>query len=66
MHRKALAHLRSADPALGAVIDKVGPFKLIARADGTHFDHVVRSIVGQQLSGPRVIQAEDEICADSG
>jgi DNA-3-methyladenine glycosylase II len=51
MHRKALAHLRSADPALGAVIDKVGPFKLIARADGTHFDHVVRSIVGQQLSG---------------
>jgi DNA-3-methyladenine glycosylase II len=51
MHRKAIAHLRSADPALGAVIDKVGPYKLKPRADGTHFDHVVRSIVGQQLSG---------------
>jgi DNA-3-methyladenine glycosylase II len=51
MHRKAIAHLSSADPALGAVIAKVGPYKLKARADGTHFDHVVRSIVGQQLSG---------------
>ena len=51
MHRKAVKHLRSADPALGAVIDKVGAFKLVARAEGTHFDHVVRSIVGQQLSG---------------
>jgi DNA-3-methyladenine glycosylase II len=51
MHRKALSHLRKVDPALGAVINRVGPFKLEPRADGTHFDHVVRSIVGQQLSG---------------
>jgi DNA-3-methyladenine glycosylase II len=51
MHRKALNHLRRVDPALGAVISRVGPFKLEPRADGTHFDHVVRSIVGQQLSG---------------
>ncbi len=51
MHRKALKHLRSVDPALGAIIDRVGPYKLVARAEGTHFDHVVRSIVGQQLSG---------------
>src|SRR5271156_4313880 len=51
MHRKAIKHLRAADPALAAVIDRVGPFKLEPRADGTHFDHVVRSIVGQQLSG---------------
>ena len=51
MHRKAINHLRAADPALGAVIDKVGPYKLKPRADGSHFDHVVRSIVGQQLSG---------------
>jgi DNA-3-methyladenine glycosylase II len=49
--RRALKHLRRVDPALGAVIDRVGPFKLVARADGSHFDHVVRSIVGQQLSG---------------
>jgi DNA-3-methyladenine glycosylase II len=51
MHRKAIKHLRSADPALAAVIDRVGTYKLVPRADGTHFDHVVRSIVGQQLSG---------------
>ena len=51
MHRKAINHLRSADPALGEVIRRVGPYKLVPRAEGTHFDHVVRSIVGQQLSG---------------
>jgi DNA-3-methyladenine glycosylase II len=51
MHRKAMAHLRTIDPALGAVIDRVGPYRLEPRTDGTHFDHVVRSIVGQQLSG---------------
>ena len=51
MHRKAIKHLRTADPALGAVIDRVGTFKLVPRAEGSHFDHVVRSIVGQQLSG---------------
>jgi DNA-3-methyladenine glycosylase II len=51
MHRKAINHLRAVDPALGAVIERVGPYKLVPRAEGTHFDHVVRSIVGQQLSG---------------
>jgi len=51
MHRKAIKHLRAADPALGEVIARVGPYKLVPRAEGTHFDHVVRSIVGQQLSG---------------
>jgi DNA-3-methyladenine glycosylase II len=51
MHRKALAHLRKVDPALGAIIGRVGPYKLVPRAGGTHFDHVVGSIVGQQLSG---------------
>lgn len=51
MHRKALKHLRTTDPALGTIIARVGPYKLVPRAEGTHFDHVVRSIVGQQLSG---------------
>ena len=51
MHRNAIKHLRTADPALGEVIARVGPYKLVPRADGSHFDHVVRSIVGQQLSG---------------
>lgn len=51
MHRRALSHLRAADPALGAIIDRVGKFHLTPRTEGTHFDYVVRCIVGQQLSG---------------
>ena len=51
MSRAALAHLRRADPVLARVIARVGPFRLRPRADGTHFDHVARAIVYQQLSG---------------
>jgi 3-methyladenine DNA glycosylase/8-oxoguanine DNA glycosylase len=51
MHRRALRHLRAADPALAVIIDRVGPYRLVPRTDGTHFDYVVRCIVGQQLSG---------------
>jgi DNA-3-methyladenine glycosylase II len=40
-----------ADPRLGAVIQRVGPFRLTRRIDGTHFDAVCRSIIYQQLSG---------------
>jgi DNA-3-methyladenine glycosylase II len=51
MSRRALRHLRTADPALAAIIDRVGPYRLTPRTDGTHFDYVVRCIIGQQLSG---------------
>jgi DNA-3-methyladenine glycosylase II len=51
MHRRAIRHLRAADPGLAGIIDRVGPFRLVPHAEGTHFDYVVRSIVGQQLSG---------------
>ena len=51
MHQKALNHLRRADPQLGAVIEKVGRCRFEARAEGTHFGALVRSIVYQQLSG---------------
>ncbi|MBI1808981.1 MAG: DNA-3-methyladenine glycosylase 2 family protein [Gemmatimonadetes bacterium] len=51
MSKKALAHLRTADPKLGAYIDRVGPYRPNYRTAGTHFDAVVRSIVYQQLSG---------------
>ena len=49
--RRAIAHLTEADPVLGEVIRKVGPFRLTPRTDGTHFDAVCRSIIYQQLSG---------------
>ena len=47
----AIRHLKRADPALAAVIERVGPCRLTPRAEGTHFDALVRSIVYQQLSG---------------
>ncbi|HVT40702.1 MAG TPA: DNA-3-methyladenine glycosylase [Gemmatimonadaceae bacterium] len=46
-----LRHLRKVDPSLAAIIDRVGPYRLTPRTEGTHFDYVVRCIVGQQLSG---------------
>jgi DNA-3-methyladenine glycosylase II len=48
--RAALTHLRR-DPKLAAIIDRVGPFKMRPRADGTHFSALARAIVYQQLSG---------------
>jgi DNA-3-methyladenine glycosylase II len=51
MHRRALAHLRAADPVMAAIIMSVGACRFRRRADGTHFDSLLRAIVYQQLSG---------------
>jgi DNA-3-methyladenine glycosylase II len=50
-HRKALNHLRRADPVLARIIGAVGPCRFAPRAEGSHFHHLVRAIVYQQLSG---------------
>lgn len=50
-HRKAINHLRRVDPVMADVIARVGRCDLAPRADGTHFDAVMRSIIFQQLSG---------------
>lgn len=50
-HAKAIAHLTAADPVLGAWIAEAGPCGWSRSNDGTHFDHIARSIVYQQLSG---------------
>ncbi len=50
-HRKAVNHLKRVDPVLAQVIERVGSCRLTARAEGTHFDALLRSIVYQQLSG---------------
>jgi DNA-3-methyladenine glycosylase II len=47
--RKALSHLRRADPVLAAIIDRVGPYRMDYREPT--FENLVRSIVYQQLSG---------------
>jgi 3-methyladenine DNA glycosylase/8-oxoguanine DNA glycosylase len=49
--RGALTRLKRADPALGRVIQHVGPFALeVGRADGP-LDALLRAIAYQQLSG---------------
>ena len=50
MHRKALAHLRQADPVLRKVIEQVGPCRLQPLIEGSHFEFIARSIIYQQLS----------------
>lgn len=49
--RAAVAEIAAADPKMAAAIERVGPCTLFARDDGTHFDHLARAIVYQQLSG---------------
>lgn len=50
MHDHAIIHLRR-DPILARVIADVGPCRFAARSEGSHFDHILRAIVYQQLSG---------------
>jgi DNA-3-methyladenine glycosylase II len=47
--KKAIAHLKAADPILGAIIDRAGPYKIQYREPV--FQTLVRSIVYQQLNG---------------
>ena len=47
--KKALAHLRAADPQLARVIDAVGPYRITYSEPC--FGSLVRSIIYQQLSG---------------
>lgn len=51
MSRKAVAHLKQADPRLAEIIRNVGPCRITRQTEGTHFDAIVRAIVYQQLSG---------------
>jgi len=47
--RKAILHLKQADPVMRAIIDRVGAYKIEHREPT--FEALVRSIVYQQLSG---------------
>ena len=50
MHDHAITHL-GRDPVLARVMADVGPCRFAARSEGSHFDHILRAIVYQQLSG---------------
>jgi DNA-3-methyladenine glycosylase II len=48
---EAVAHLRTSDAVLGAVIDRVGPLALELKPTKSLFEAMMRSIVYQQLHG---------------
>lgn len=50
-HKRAITHLRKADPRLSAVIDAVGSCTFAPAEHLAHFTAISRSIVFQQLSG---------------
>ena len=64
----AEAHLRSADPVLGALIDAVGPIDGGDRAGrpDDHYGALVRSIVGQQLSTKAARTIYNRLCERYG
>src|SRR5690242_10094225 len=47
--RKAIIHLKQADPVLGAIIERVGPFRMAY--DDPSFASLAEAIVYQQLHG---------------
>lgn len=49
-NRRAILHLKRVDPVMARVIRRVGPCRFGPITDGTHFHHLVRAIVYQQLS----------------
>jgi DNA-3-methyladenine glycosylase II len=59
--KKALQHLKAADPVLGTIIERVGPYKLQHR--DPNFNTLVRSIVYQQLSGKAALTIFNRLIA---
>jgi DNA-3-methyladenine glycosylase II len=49
--KKAIEHLKSADPKLGELIDRAGPFALRIDSSVTPFEALLESILYQQLHG---------------
>jgi DNA-3-methyladenine glycosylase II len=51
MDHPAIPHLKSVDPVIGGLIDRVGVLPPGPRGEGTHLGALARAIVYQQLSG---------------
>jgi methylated-DNA-[protein]-cysteine S-methyltransferase len=59
----AAAHLRAADPALGRVIDAIGPCRLALRTTPSLFVALAEAIVYQQLTGKAAATIFARVCA---
>ncbi|MBM3908003.1 MAG: DNA-3-methyladenine glycosylase 2 family protein [Gemmatimonadetes bacterium] len=63
---QAVRHLRSADPVMATVIDRVGPCRARAYPESSHFGAILRSIVYQQLSGSAAATIHGRVLARFG
>jgi DNA-3-methyladenine glycosylase II len=59
--RKAINHLKKSDPVLGAIIQRIGPYKIQYR--DADFQSLVRSIVYQQLNGKAALTIFNRLAA---
>jgi DNA-3-methyladenine glycosylase II len=64
--RRALNHLRSSDPVLAAIIDRVGPCQMKLAYREPDFRALVRSIVFQQLNGKAATTIFDRLLEAAG
>ncbi|MBM3998631.1 MAG: DNA-3-methyladenine glycosylase 2 family protein [Planctomycetes bacterium] len=62
--RVACRHLRTRDPVMRAMIDKVGPFTL--RFNDDRFAMLVRSIISQQISTTAATRIRDRLIERAG
>ncbi len=62
--RKAILHLKNADPLIGSIIERVGPYRMV-HLEPT-FETLVRSIVFQQLSGKAASTIYGRLAAAAG
>jgi 3-methyladenine DNA glycosylase/8-oxoguanine DNA glycosylase len=66
MTASALKHLRTVDPALAAVITRVGPYRLVPEVRRSHFAALARSIIYQQLSTKAATTIHDRVVVALG
>ena len=62
--KKAIQHLRQADPVIAEIIERVGPYRV--KYNEPVFGSLVRSIVYQQLSGKAAATIFGRLLAATG
>ena len=63
--RRAVAHLKEADPVMAGIIDRIGPCRLKVYRD-PHFPHLVSTICYQQIAGAAAAAIHGRVVALCG
>lgn len=63
---RAQEALAASDAKMAAAIERVGPCTLLPRREGTHFGHLARNIIYQQLSGSAAATIHGRFAALAG